>query len=67
MLHVFSEFGWPSTLVMDGGLNMSKAAVTNILALVGAEGEDDDTRGTQTEFCCRKNDTGSETGHKEEM
>ena len=37
MLHVFSEFGWPSTLVMDGGLNMSKAAVTNILALVGAE------------------------------
>ena len=37
MLHVFSEFGWPSTLVMDGGSNMSKAAVTNILALVGAE------------------------------
>ena len=37
MLHVFSEFGWPSTLVTDGGLNMSKAAVANILALVGAE------------------------------
>ena len=37
MLHVFSEFGWPSTLVTDGGSNMSKAAVTNILALVGAE------------------------------
>ena len=37
MLHVFSEFGWPLTLVMDGGLNMSKAAVMNILALVGAE------------------------------
>ena len=37
MLHIFSEFGWPSTLVMDGGLNMSKAAVMNILALVGAE------------------------------
>ena len=37
MLHIFSEFGWPSTLVMDGGLNMSKAAVANILALVGAE------------------------------
>ena len=37
MLHVFSEFGWPSTLVTDGGLNMSKAAVMNILALVGAE------------------------------
>ena len=37
MLHVFSEFGWPSTLVTDGGSNMSKAAVANILALVGAE------------------------------
>ena len=37
MLHVFSEFGWPLTLVTDGGLNMSKAAVTNILALIGAE------------------------------
>ena len=37
MLHVFSEFGWPSTLVTDGGSNMSKAAVMNILALVGAE------------------------------
>ena len=37
MLHVFSEFRWPSTLVTDGGLNMSKAAVANILALVGAE------------------------------
>ena len=37
MLHIFSEFGWPSTLVMDGGSNMSKAAVMNILALVGAE------------------------------
>ena len=37
MLHIFSEFGWPSALVTDGGSNMSKAAVTNILALVGAE------------------------------
>ena len=37
MLHIFSEFRWPSTLVTDGGLNMSKAAVMNILALVGAE------------------------------
>ena len=34
---MFSEFGWPSTLVTDGGSNMSKAAVMNILALVGAE------------------------------
>ena len=37
MLHIFSEFGWPLTLVTDGGSNMSKAAVVNILALVGAE------------------------------
>ena len=37
MLHIFSEFGWPSALVTDGGSNMSKAAVANILALVGAE------------------------------
>ena len=37
MLHVFSEFGWPSALVTDGGSNMSKAAVANILALIGAE------------------------------
>ena len=37
MLHVFSEFGWPLTLVTDGGSNMSKAAVMNILALAGAE------------------------------
>ena len=37
MLHVFSEFRWPSTLVPNGGSNMSKAAVMNILALIGAE------------------------------
>ena len=23
MLHIFSEFGWPSTLVMDGGASTS--------------------------------------------
>ena len=31
MLHVFSEFRWPSTLVTDGGSNMSKAVKTENL------------------------------------
>jgi len=37
MILVFAEFGWPSTFVSDGGTNMSKGAVSNILELVGAE------------------------------
>ena len=39
LLLVFSEFGWPSTFVSDGGSNISKGEVKNILELVGSESE----------------------------